>query len=155
MSRQGAAAPQIRELLEERGRGEQLVVFDAARYDSWRSYGDLMRGVAAVVGPHGGAMYAVGYAPPADTLVVEFMVEGWWGVMNWEAAALGGLRYWATVHAAEGPTGADLIVDVAAVVGLLRSELGRPGAGAAGSPLQADYPWSAAGMSWQDPQTVG
>ena len=46
----------IRDLLKERGRGEELVVFKALDYASLESFTKLVALSSAILGPRGGAM---------------------------------------------------------------------------------------------------
>lgn len=47
----------IRELREERGRGEELVMFDEKQYASASELFTDFNEIMAIIGPHGGAMH--------------------------------------------------------------------------------------------------
>ena len=77
--------------------------------------------VSAVIGPHGGAFFALNYAPPG-TLVLEFVPAARWRIVFWEMSTLLGMHYWAFTElpaAAPNTTEAkqnNVVVDVASVI---------------------------------------
>ncbi|KAJ7477971.1 hypothetical protein B0H11DRAFT_2028904 [Mycena galericulata] len=126
----------IRELLSQRNRSEELVVFNPDEYEtpdqlfSWFS-----KNVAAVIGPHGGAMMNHRWAA-RGTLVVEMMPSTNVPMMIFEEASVLSQKYAAIV--AE-PVGADMVVDVEDILSLLRAYLGV----VEEDPLRKSYHWRA------------
>lgn len=61
----------LRDLIAERGEGEELIVFDPRNYGTLREAARLFSTARAVIGIHGAAFYNLFFCPPG-TLVYEF-----------------------------------------------------------------------------------
>ncbi|KAF8194338.1 hypothetical protein K438DRAFT_1588126 [Mycena galopus ATCC 62051] len=126
----------ITTLLDQRGRGEELVMFNPDNFQnisqlfSWFSDNAL-----AVVGPHGGAMVNHRWANK-DTFVLEFMPQNRIALMNFEEASLLSQTYAAIIVE---PLGIDMHIDLEDVISLLRQHLGVVGE----DPLRKTYAWRA------------
>ncbi|KAJ6584386.1 hypothetical protein B0H19DRAFT_1206321 [Mycena capillaripes] len=120
----------ITTFLADRDRGEELVVFDLNQFGnitelfSWFS-----ENVAAVIGPHGGAMINYRWANK-DILVIEFMPANRIAMMIYEEVSLLSQTY-ATVLSY------DMKIEVDDVVSLLGKHLGV----VSGDPLRKSYSW--------------
>ncbi len=116
----------IRALLEERGKGEELVVFVETRYDSAFGIFDYFNeNVITVVGPHGGAMHHHRWAA-RGTLVIEMMPTTFTSVAIYEEASVLSQTYAVLVVEPSSPGGRDMIIDPEDVTKLLREHLGVP-----------------------------
>ncbi|KAJ7603578.1 hypothetical protein FB45DRAFT_995127 [Roridomyces roridus] len=129
----------IRALLAERGRGEELVVFNP---EDFKTTDDLFswfnQNVAAVVGPHGGAMINHRWAAKG-TFVLEMLPTTRVSMMIFEEASVLSQTYAAIVVPPTQPEDTDMEVDVRDVVELLQKHLGIPGE----DPLRRGYHWRA------------
>lgn len=116
----------IRSLLDTRGRGERLELFDPTKFESVSSLIETFsRDVAAVVGPHGGSLMNHRFAGP-DTLVLEFLPTTRMEVINFEETSMLNQTYAVIVTPGIGATH-DVEVDAGDVVKLLSEKLGKPG----------------------------
>ncbi|KAJ6507609.1 hypothetical protein DFH09DRAFT_1000142 [Mycena vulgaris] len=136
----------ITALLEERGRGEQLVMFTAATFGNVSHLLEwFTENVIAVVGPHGGAMINHRWAPNS-TLVLEFLPANKIALMIYEEASLLSQTYAAIIAQPVTPAKPikgvddDMEVDVRDVVSLLRAHLGVV---EREDPLRRRYGWPA------------
>ncbi|KAJ7189111.1 hypothetical protein C8R46DRAFT_1244637 [Mycena filopes] len=130
----------ITDLLIERNRDEELVVFNP---DQFANVTELFAWFAvnaiAVVGPHGGAMFNHRWAN-RDIFVLEFMPTTRPAMMIWEEASLLSQTYAAIIVEPTEPDGSDMEVDVEEVVSLLRQHLG---AVRVEEPIRRSYSWKA------------
>ncbi|KAI0649538.1 hypothetical protein C8Q79DRAFT_519183 [Trametes meyenii] len=130
---------QIRELLAERGQGEELVLFHDLGF---HSQADLMRwfhqNVRGVLGPHGGGLYNHRWAGK-DTLVLELMPKTFTSLMFWEEASLLSQVYATMVLPQAGYN--DMLADIPAMLDILRERLGRPDV--RGPSIEEMYRWHA------------
>ncbi|KAI0671329.1 hypothetical protein C8Q78DRAFT_1069047 [Trametes maxima] len=130
---------QIRELLVERGQGEELVLFHDLGF---HSQADLMRwfhrNVRAVFGPHGGGLYNHRWAGK-DTLVLELMPKTFTSLMFWEEVSLLSQVYATMVLPQAGYN--DMLADIPAVLDILREHLGK--SDVRGPPIEEMYRWHA------------
>lgn len=116
----------IRTLLEERAKGEELVVFDEKDFPTASDLFEWFNNnVMAVVGPHGGAMYHHRWAA-RGTLVIEFMPTSFTSMAIFEEASVLSQTYAAVVVEPSGSGGKDMIIDPEHVLSLLRRHLGIP-----------------------------
>lgn len=116
----------IESLLETRGRGERLQLFDPSKFPNVSALIETFsRDVAAVVGPHGGSLMNHRFAGP-DTLVLEFLPTTRMEVINFEETSMLNQTYAAIVSPGIGASH-DMEVDAADVVKLLSERLGKPG----------------------------
>ncbi|KXZ56654.1 hypothetical protein GPECTOR_1g59 [Gonium pectorale] len=88
----------IIQLLEERGKGEHLVVYPPSMppYDPLEYVRWLNRNVLAVIGPHGGGLGNLKWLA-AGALVLEMMPANWLNVHFYEEAIGHGLNYWVDI----------------------------------------------------------
>jgi hypothetical protein len=134
----------IRALLKQRGRGEQLVVFNVSSVPHVQDMaGFLFSNVSAVFGPHGGAWCNyIQFAAP-DTLGIEFMPTDFFSVAIWEEASMR-QRPFMVLPVPSINSQHDMEVDPALVGKALQKHLGRP------SPQpepQPSYTWDLATLS--------
>ncbi|KAK0491801.1 hypothetical protein EDD18DRAFT_1334635 [Armillaria luteobubalina] len=116
----------IRVLLRERGKGEEIIVFDETQYSSASDlFGYFNKNVLAVVGPHGGAMHHHRWAA-RGTLVIEMMPTTFTSMAIYEEVSVLSQTYAALVVEPSSPGGRDMIVDPEDVTKLLREHLGVP-----------------------------
>ncbi|KAK0479540.1 hypothetical protein IW261DRAFT_1336675 [Armillaria novae-zelandiae] len=116
----------IRVLLRERGKGEEVIVFDETQYNSASELFDYFnKNVMAVVGPHGGAMHHHRWAA-RGTLVIEMMPTTFTSMAIYEEVSVLSQTYAALVVEPSSPGGWDMIVDPEDVTKLLREHLGVP-----------------------------
>ncbi|KAK0469350.1 uncharacterized protein EV420DRAFT_25662 [Desarmillaria tabescens] len=116
----------IHALLAERGKGEELIVFDETQYGSLSEIFDYFNeNVMAVVGPHGGAMYHHRWAA-RGTLVIEMMPTTFTSMEIYEEAPVLSQTYAALVVEPSSPGGRDMIINPEDVTKLLREHLGIP-----------------------------
>lgn len=126
MLNEEAVLSAIRTLLDSRGRGERLELFDPTKFGNASSLIETFsRDVAAVVGPHGGSLMNHRFAGP-DTLVLEFLPTTRMEVINFEETGMLNQTYAVVVTPGIGASH-DMEVDVADVVKLLSERLGKPG----------------------------
>lgn len=126
MLNEEAVLSAIRTLLDSRGRGERLELFDPTKFGNVSSLIETFsRDVAAVVGPHGGSLMNHRFAGP-DTLVLEFLPTTRMEVINFEETGMLNQTYAVVVTPGIGASH-DMEVDVADVVKLLSERLGKPG----------------------------
>ncbi|KAF7365625.1 hypothetical protein MVEN_00436100 [Mycena venus] len=129
----------ITTFLEERDRGEELVMFNPDNFGnvtelfSWFS-----KNAMAVVGPHGGAMINHRWANK-DIFVLEFMPANRIAMMNYEEASILSQTYAAIIVEPTTPSSFDMEIDVQDVVSLLSKHLGVEGE----DPLRKSYTWRA------------
>ncbi|KAJ7752477.1 hypothetical protein DFH07DRAFT_825484 [Mycena maculata] len=129
----------IRTFLAERKQGEELVVFNPDEYESTGQLFEwFSKNVAAVVGPHGGAMINHRWAAKG-TLVIEFMPTTRTAMMIFEEAGVLSQNYAAILVEPTEPAGTDMEIDVRDVVSLLGEHLGVVGQ----DPLRKSYYWRA------------
>ncbi|KAJ6558643.1 hypothetical protein B0H10DRAFT_1967288 [Mycena sp. CBHHK59/15] len=129
----------ITTFLAERGRGEELVVFDQDKFENpTQLFSWFSENVAAVVGPHGGAMINHRWAAKG-TLVVEMMPTTRIAMMIFEEASVLSQTYAAIIVEPTLPAGTDMEVDPEDVIALLREHLGEMGE----EPLRKSYYWRA------------
>ncbi|KAJ7206362.1 hypothetical protein GGX14DRAFT_643459 [Mycena pura] len=127
----------ITAFLEERDRGEELVMFNPDLFGnvtellSWFS-----ANVIAVVGPHGGAMMNHRWANK-DIFVLEFMPANRIAMMNYEEASILSQTYAAIIVEPTAPDSFDMEIDVQDVLLLLGQHLGVVGE----NPLRKSYTW--------------
>lgn len=152
----------IRTLLAERNRGEELVVFNP---DNFRTTDELFlwfsQNVAAVVGPHGGAMinhrWSVFFPlftlhlcrlerisfqvrrAAKGTLVLEMQPTTRISMMIFEEASVLSQNYASIIVPPTARGGTDMEIDVGDVVSLLTQHLGVAGE----HPLRTEYHWRA------------
>ncbi len=116
----------IRVLLRERGKGEEIIIFDETQYSSASELFDYFnKNVMAVVGPHGGAMHHHRWAA-RGTLVIEMMPTTFTSVAIYEEASVLSQTYAVLVVEPSSPGGRDMIIDPKDVTKLLREHLGVP-----------------------------
>ncbi|SJL02950.1 uncharacterized protein ARMOST_06292 [Armillaria ostoyae] len=116
----------IRVLLRERGKGEEIIIFDEIQYSSAPELFDYFnKNVMAVVGPHGGSMHHHRWAA-RGTLVVEMMPTTFTSVAIYEEASVLSQTYAVLVVEPSSPGGRDVIIDSEDVTKLLREHLGVP-----------------------------
>ncbi|PBK65220.1 hypothetical protein ARMSODRAFT_892066 [Armillaria solidipes] len=116
----------IRVLLRERGKGEEIIIFDETQYSSASELFDYFnKNVMAVVGPHGGAMHHHRWAV-RGTLVIEMMLTTFTSVAIYEEASVLSQTYAALVVEPSSPGGRDMSIDLEDVTKLLREHLGVP-----------------------------
>ncbi|KAK0480297.1 hypothetical protein IW261DRAFT_1336034 [Armillaria novae-zelandiae] len=114
----------IRTLLEERAKGEELVVFDEKDFATASDLFEWFNNnVMAVIGPHGGAMYHHRWAA-RGTLVIEFMPTSFTSMAIFEEASVLSQTYAAVIVEPSGSSGKDMIIDPEHVLSLLRQHLG-------------------------------
>ncbi|KAK0466925.1 uncharacterized protein EV420DRAFT_1260273 [Desarmillaria tabescens] len=114
----------IRELLEERGKGEELVVFDETRYGSASElFTYFNENVMAIIGPHGGAMHHHRWAA-RGTLVVEMMPTTFTSMAIYEEASVLSQTYAVLVVEPSELKGTDMVIDPGHVLRILREHLG-------------------------------
>jgi capsular polysaccharide biosynthesis protein len=113
----------IQQTLVERNLDEKLVEFDQESYADVRALSDYMSTeVAAIIGPHGGAMMNHRWAAP-NTLVIEFLPTNFLNYAQWEEASLLNQNYAAVV--VEPAHGTDMVIDPEDVTRLLTENLGK------------------------------
>ncbi|KAI0777507.1 hypothetical protein BD413DRAFT_181118 [Trametes elegans] len=138
---------EIRGLLDERGQGEELVLFHDLGFHSQR---DLMewfhKNVRAVVGPHGGGLYNHRWTGK-DTLVLEMMSQTYTSLMFWEEASTLGQVYATTFL--PPASGTDMIADIPAMLEIMRRHLGKPDP--RGPSLRRMYRWHAEELMVEEP----
>ncbi|KAG1655448.1 hypothetical protein FOA52_003927 [Chlamydomonas sp. UWO 241] len=137
---EGELFDSIRNMLEQRGEGEQLTQWNTQVHAAnWQNFSKTMASVRAIVGPHGGALYA---AP--NTLLVESLPSTRFGVLFWEMLSIMRLNVHVliteTVNAQH-----DMSADVPSIVRTLENELGKEREGA--TYLEHVYPWALAAAS--------
>ncbi|KAJ7487855.1 hypothetical protein FB451DRAFT_957616, partial [Mycena latifolia] len=125
--------------LAERNRGEELVVFNPDEFENTEQlFSWFSQNVAAVVGPHGGAMINHRWAAKG-TLIIEMMPTTRPAMMIFEEASVLSQNYAAIVVDPTEPAGTDMEIDVQDVLTLLRQHLGVVGE----DPLRKSYHWRA------------
>jgi hypothetical protein len=113
----------IRQTLAERNLDEKLVEFDQESYADVQALSDYMSNeVAAIIGPHGGAMMNHRWAAP-NTLVIEFFPTNFLNYAQWEEASLINQNYAAVV--VEPAHGTDMVIDPEHVTRMLTENLGK------------------------------
>ncbi|KAK0469960.1 uncharacterized protein EV420DRAFT_82075 [Desarmillaria tabescens] len=114
----------IRKLLEERDKGEELVVFNEKDFATASDLFEWFNSnVMAVVGPHGGAMYHHRWAA-RGTLIIEFMPTSFTSMAIFEEASVLSQTYAAVIVEPSGSGGKDMIIDPEYVLSLLSRHLG-------------------------------
>lgn len=119
----------IEQLLVTRQKNESLVHFSAI-WDRFESDLDglinyLWTNVAAILGPHGGAIMNHRFTGPG-TLVLEFLPTSRLEYINFEEASMLNQTYAAVVvDPAEGSKD-DMVIDVSDVTTILEQHLGQP-----------------------------
>lgn len=113
----------IRHTLVERNLGEKVVEFDQDRFADARALSHYMsKEVAAIIGPHGGAMMNHRWAAP-DTLVIEFFPTNFLYYGHWEETSLLNQTYAAVV--VEPSQGTDMVINHEHITRLLHENLGK------------------------------
>ncbi|PBK93377.1 hypothetical protein ARMGADRAFT_928829 [Armillaria gallica] len=116
----------IRALLRERGKGEEIIIFDETQYSSASELFDYFnKNDMAIVGPHGGAMHHHRWAA-RGTLVIEMMPTTFTSVAIYEEASVLSQTYAALIVKPSSPGGRGMIIDPEDVTKLLREHLGVP-----------------------------
>lgn len=113
----------IAKLLEERGRGEELEVFNPNEYTLDELVEYCSGRVSAIIGPHGGAIMNHRFAGP-ETLVLEFFPSTRIEWLNYEEATILGQTYAVVIGDKIDDTQDDFNVDPQLVVSILRDHLG-------------------------------
>ncbi|KAI0766167.1 hypothetical protein BD413DRAFT_605985 [Trametes elegans] len=133
----------IRQLLAERGQGEELVLYHEMEWPSQRELTSWFhKNVRAVIGPHGGALYNHRWTG-RDTLVLELASTAYSSLMFWEEASILGQVY-ATMllpPVGDSESGTDMQADVPAVLEIIRTHIGTPDS--RGRSLRRAYAWHA------------
>lgn len=115
----------IREMLQQNNRSEKLIIYDHRQYPTLKDQIGLFHSARAIIGPHGGALYNILFAP-AKVLIVEFFPDTRFD----QFVALA--SFWIPARSVDGkfylipnPSGRgnDMNVDIPAIVELLRKEL--------------------------------
>lgn len=115
----------IREVLKQRGKGEELVIFDSNNFDSFESLRDwISKNVVAVVGPHGGAFFNILFASP-ETFILEILPTNRFATVFWEESQMLNFRY--AVYLSESINqNHDMKPDPTAIAELLQKHLSLP-----------------------------
>jgi hypothetical protein len=127
---EGPLLEAMQQWVKARGKGEEIVVFEHAKYPTKKAIKELFNYEAkAVIGPHGGAFYNINFCA-RGTVVVEFFPcsagasprghrypEGTW----WQSACLDH-RFWSLPLEATG--GGDVVVPIDDVIHILNTEFG-------------------------------
>ncbi|KAK7001820.1 hypothetical protein R3P38DRAFT_3044665 [Favolaschia claudopus] len=141
---EGEVLSGIKAFLDQRGRGEELVMFNHQNFgDVTELFSWFSETVIAVIGPHGGAMINHRWARP-QTLVLEFMPTTRIATMIYEEAAILSQTYATLMIEPTSPGGTDMLVDVDDVVSLLDKHLGVVGE----DPLRKSYFWRSPGLGF-------
>jgi hypothetical protein len=113
----------IQQTLVERNLDEKLVEFDQDKFADARALSDHMsKEVAAIIGPHGGAMMNHRWAAP-NTLVIDFFPTNFLNYAQWEETSMLNQNYAAVV--VEPAYGTDMVIDPEHVTRLLTENLGK------------------------------
>ncbi|KAJ6590699.1 hypothetical protein DFH09DRAFT_1026851 [Mycena vulgaris] len=129
----------IRSFLAERNRGEELVVFNLDEFGNTdQLFKWFSKNVAAIIGPHGGAMINHRWAAKG-TLIIEMMPTTRTAMMIYEEASVLSQTYAAIIVEPTEPSGTDMEIDVQDVLSLLGRHLGMIGE----DPLRKSYHWRA------------
>lgn len=86
VSEEAVFIKRLQSLLDQRGQGERLEVFDPRSFETLESMvSTISRNARAIIGPHGGAHYNGRFAFP-ETLIVEFIPSNRFEIMFFEQA---------------------------------------------------------------------
>ncbi|KAI3657937.1 hypothetical protein MP638_000249 [Amoeboaphelidium occidentale] len=114
----------IKQLLEDRDQGEELIVFDRRKFGSMD---DIMhffeKNARALIGPHGSAFHN-GRFCAQDTLVIEFMPKERFQTCFWEQSVMLGQRYFTLMEDSKGYLH-DMEVNVDDIISILKDNLGK------------------------------
>ncbi|ORY66931.1 hypothetical protein BCR35DRAFT_334489 [Leucosporidium creatinivorum] len=131
----------IQSLLNERKLGEELVLFDEDAFPDLDSlFSWFGANVAAIVGPHGGALLHHRWAAKG-ALIIEFMPTTFTSLAIYEEASVLSQQYAVLVVDPSVEGGKDMVIDVEDVTRLLTEHLGK--GETAEDPLRKYYPWKA------------
>ncbi|KAK4693628.1 hypothetical protein P7C71_g3809, partial [Lecanoromycetidae sp. Uapishka_2] len=114
----------LRQLMDERGMGEEVQVFDPSEYKDTASLINYFRDhVEAVIGPHGGALLNHLWTG-SDTLVLEMQPDTFRGMGIFEGAKVLDQQYASLML--DGDNGStNMYADIPAVLDIFRTHLGQ------------------------------
>lgn len=126
-------------LLAIRGEDERLEVFNVSQWgeDFDGMVQNFASNVRAIIGPHGGALVNLNWAP-RDTAVIEVMPGDFFSLALYEHASILGQTYAFMQSPSVGPAN-DMTVDIPSLMGLIDSTIGKARGGGG---LQASYDWN-------------
>ena len=129
----------IRRLLRERNKGEELAIFDRRKF---KTVSEIMlyfsQNVLGIIGPHGSAFHNARFAS-AGTFVLEFMPTGRFQSCFWEQSRLMDQNYAVYMAESIGDYHDMQIVGIPKLMNLINRELGKPFE--RNTNLARTYPW--------------
>ncbi|WVW79015.1 hypothetical protein I302_100978 [Kwoniella bestiolae CBS 10118] len=130
----------IKEFLDERGKGETLQLFEETQYrDLDKLIDQLANRVSAIIGPHGGGLMNHRFMSPQKSLLLEFLPTSRIEFINYEESSILNQTYSTIIVEPAPNTRDDMIIDFQDVRHILDAHLGkdRP------EKIQASYQWVA------------
>ncbi|KAI0781890.1 hypothetical protein C8Q75DRAFT_728354 [Abortiporus biennis] len=141
VANEGDLLKNITQLLQDRNRGEELVIFDQNEFGSQKELmGWFRKNVRAIVGPHGGGLFNHRWTPQ-NTLVIEFITSEFTSLMFWEESSILNQLYVNMFLDSVGYL--DMLADIPAVLDVLNIYLGKTRQDVGGNRIEEMYRWNA------------